>query len=319
MSVSLGISPRPAGDVDAVAFGECSLDFVAVLDPNRARGSKHSLSSFSVLPGGQMSTAAAGLQRLGCSARFVGPLGDDLFGSLTRAALERTGMDVHPIQRDRCASRVAIVMVGPNGEREILEHRDARLTLTADEVPLASLLAGRVLLVDATNPAAATRAAAAARQAGVPTVVDVDRVSPEADNLLGHIDVIIVPEPFMAERMGTSDLHRGLEAMTEAYPAAALVVVTRGEQGSAARRAGHVVTAPAFRVDAVDTTGAGDAFRSGFVARWLERGATADLADVLRFANATAALNCRQLGAQSSLPTRAEVLAFLNGGAPWAV
>jgi sulfofructose kinase len=91
---------------------------------------------------------------------------------------------------------------------------------------------------------------------------------------------------------------------------AAVVCVTLGNRGCLARVAGREIRTPAFSVPCVDTTGAGDAFRGGFAAGCLECRA-GDIEDVLAYANAVAALNCRALGARGGMPTKAEVEALL--------
>ena len=89
------------------------------------------------------------------------------------------------------------------------------------------------------------------------------------------------------------------------------MAVTLGEEGSLALVGGREIRSPGFGVKVVDTTGAGDAFRGGFVAAWLEAGAAAEADELLRFANPVAALNCRGLGAQAGLPGTDEVRRLL--------
>jgi sugar/nucleoside kinase (ribokinase family) len=91
---------------------------------------------------------------------------------------------------------------------------------------------------------------------------------------------------------------------------APVVCVTLGSEGSLTRCGGREFRTPAFPVDCVDSTGAGDAFRGGFAAGCL-RAPDGDIEDVMRYANAVAALNCRALGARRGLPTRDEVEQFL--------
>jgi sugar/nucleoside kinase (ribokinase family) len=168
-------------------------------------------------------------------------------------------------------------------------------------------------MVDATDPAAAESAARAARAQGIPTIVDVDRPGPAADRVLRHADVIVVSETFAqaygAERGG--GVGEGLAAIAREFRPA-VSVATLGPLGSLARCEGREIRTPGFTVPVVDTTGAGDAFRAGFLAAWLSEGPGIELETVLEYANATGALNCRGLGAQTSLPTPAELSAFVT-------
>jgi sugar/nucleoside kinase (ribokinase family) len=201
-----------------------------------------------------------------------------------------------------------ILVDARTGERHVLWHRDARLQAAWTGRPddLTELAAsGRLLLVDADNVAASALAAAAARRAGIPTLVDVDEVGPGVDELLRDIDVIVVAEPFPGELTGQPDLGRALEALEREYHAA-LVVVTLGAQGSLARCGGREIRTAAYPVGCVDSTGAGDVFRGALAAAML-RDSTGSVEAALEFANAAAALNCRGLGASGGLPTLPEV------------
>ncbi len=128
-------------------------------------------------------------------------------------------------------------------------------------------------------------------------------------HLLVHIDCIIAAEGFPAALTGFGDPGRALAAMAKEYRAP-LVAVTLGDQGSLALCGGREIRTPAFPVTCVDSTGAGDAFHGGFVAGCL-RNPAGEVEDVLAYANAVAALNCRGVGARGGIPTPAEVDAML--------
>jgi len=156
---------------------------------------------------------------------------------------------------------------------------------------------------------AATQAAAYARDAGVPTVLDIDKVRPGTNELLRYIDVIIGAETFPGELTGIDEPGRALDAIAREF-GASVVCVTLGGEGSLARVNGREIRTPAFSVDCVDSTGAGDAFRGGFAAGCLAN-PHGDVEDALAYANAVAALNCRALGARGGMPTRDEVQRLL--------
>ncbi|HWB31389.1 MAG TPA: carbohydrate kinase family protein [Vicinamibacterales bacterium] len=291
--------------VDLVTLGENSLDFVAVAGADRAVGGKQRLRAFHVFPGGQTTTAAVAAARLGLRARYVGAFGADEWGRRSRATLDEAGVEVVAVEHRDAPSRVAVVIVDADGDRHVLEHRDARLRI--DPIPAGAVESARVLIVDATDVAAAQAAARRGRAAGVPAIVDVDRVDEDVDALLDLIDVIVVPISFLEAATGASTPGAALERLAARYRSASAVVVTLGEEGSLARAQGREIRTPAYRVDVVDTTGAGDAFRGGFAAAWIRLGSGAPIDDVLRYANATAALNCRAVGAQTALPTWGDV------------
>jgi sugar/nucleoside kinase (ribokinase family) len=302
-----------ARTIDLVTLGENSLDFVAVAGADRAVASKQRLRAFDMFPGGQTATAAVAGARLGLRARYVGAFGDDEWGRKSRAALGTTGVEVVAVEHQDVPSRIAVVIVNPDGDRHVLEHRDVRLRI--DPIPDGAIESARVLIVDATDVIAAQAAARRARAAGVPVIVDVDRVDDQVDALLDLIDVIVAPVSFLDAATGVSEPGVALERLAARYRSASAVIATLGDEGSLARtQERREIRTRAYRVDVVDTTGAGDAFRGGLAAAWVRLDATAPLEDILRYANATAALNCRAVGAQTALPTWAEVEGLVTKG-----
>ena len=180
------------------------------------------------------------------------------------------------------------------------------LEVRPEEVDRDAVCSGRVLLVDAHQIAATTRAAAWAKGAGIPVVVDAERALPGVEGLLAHCDFIVCDQRFPAEFTGESDPRRALGKLSR-Y--GRLVAMTLGAEGSLAYTNGRFIQTPGYRVDCVDTTGAGDVFHGGFVAGLL---LGYDAEGALSFANATAALKCRTLGGRAGIPTRREVLDWIG-------
>lgn len=309
--ITLTIAPPPAQAkaVDVVCLGESSLDFVAVVDSFPAPDAKVIASTFQAMPGGQAATAAVTCARQGWRTRYVGCLGADAWGDTISSSLTWEGVALSVIRRPEARSRTAVIIVeSASGRRTIVEHRDTRQRIGRDEVDPAVLTSGRVLLVDATDPEASTVAAAAARAAGIPTVVDADRQGPDVDALFAEIDVLMVSASFASSSEGPAGTLRKLTARFRP----ALAVMTLGAEGSLALAGGRELRTPAPDVPVVDTTGAGDAFRGGFASAWLRFGPEADVRVLLQHANATAALNCGAMGAQGGLPKRELVDALVT-------
>jgi sugar/nucleoside kinase (ribokinase family) len=301
------LSLPPPRDVDVVGFGENSVDLVAVAPVFPVPDSKIVLASLDRRPGGQVATAMVVAASLGCHLVYVGVFGDDSDGRWLENELKRRSVDVRPIRKPGVGNRQALIVVeSTSGRRTVMEHRDARLDLVPGDIDLDVFTRGRVLLVDGTDPKAAADAAAAARQAGTRVVLDVDRSSPALTPLLRQADILIVSASFPTAHTGATDLEEGLRRLTRDTQAS-LVVATLGEHGSVALYGGHVIRTPALRVTAVDTTGAGDAFRAGFIAAWLHGGESASLDTVLTQANRVAGLSCLGPGAWGAVPTWADV------------
>ena len=308
----LTIPPRGSSRFDVVTFGLNSIDLVARVPHFPAPNSKQRLESLAELPGGQMATAAAVCARLGWRASYVGSFGDDEFGRTGRAALLAEGVVLDDARTVHGAtSQFAVVIVdATTGERTVLWNRHPALTMRPDDVPRQAVTAGRMLLVDCHETAAAACAARYARRAGVPTVVDVEKVRDDIDLLLREIDVIIAAEAFPSAFTGYGEPGKALHALAREFNAP-VVVVTLGAEGSLALCGGREIRTAAFPVVCVDSTGAGDAFHGGFVAGSLYE-PTLEVEEILRYANAVAALNCRAPGARGGMPTAAEVAQMLS-------
>ncbi len=311
-SVRLPVHLLPADGrrFDVVGLGQNSLDLLVRVPTFPTSNSKHPIHELVWLPGGQVASAMVGCARLGLRACYVGRFGDDHFAERGKASLEDEGVTLATDTVAGARSRSAVILVDARtGDRTVLWDRDRRLAEQADDVPADVVAAGRVLLVDCDDIEAATRAAQIARANGIVTVVDVEAVMPGVDELLRLIDVIITSEGFPEQITGEPEQEHALAAL-EARFNPAMVCVTLGPLGSLARVSGQMIATPAFEVTCVDSTGAGDAFRAGFISALVEQGPD-DTALLLRHANAVAALACRAHGARDGLPRAAEVRALL--------
>ena len=311
MRLSLKVPGPDDRPFDVAGFGLNSLDLLAVVAEHPTVNSKQRLQRVMHLPGGQIATAMVTCARLGLRASYVGTFGGDDYGTISRASLIEAGVHVGDSRTVASATnQFSLILVDArSGARTVLWDRHPDLAWPPADVPRSAVTAGRLLIVDCHETAAATQAARYAREAGIPTIIDVEKVRPGITDLLQQIDVIITAQDFPTALTGHEDLGRALAAMADEYRAA-LVCATLGEQGSLARCGGREIRTPAFQVDCVDTTGAGDAFRGAFAAALL-RTPDADVEEVLDYANAVAALNCRALGARGGIPTPAEVDSLL--------
>lgn len=316
MRLPFSIPPADAKSFDVVTLGLNSIDLVTVVAEYPSSNSKQRLQRFARLPGGQMATASAVCARLGWRSSYIGVFGDDELGRLSRASLIAEGVSVEASWTAAGATnQFAVVIVeARSGARTVLWDRHPALTMDPAAVERATVTAARMLIVDCHETAAATAAAQYARAAGIPTIIDVERVRPGIGDLLQQIDVIVAAESFPRELTGHEQIGRALEVIAREFQAP-IVCVTLGEEGSLAWVNGREIRTPGFAVDCVDTTGAGDAFRGGFAAGCL-RDPRADVDDVLAYANAVAALNCRALGARGGMPTAGEVDQLLMARSP---
>lgn len=292
---------------DVAGLGLNSVDLVAVVAEYPALNSKQRLQRVARLPGGQIATAMATCARLGWRARYIGRFGSDDLGAISRDSLEREGVDISAsATMAGITNQFAVILVDARtGERTVLWDRHPALNMEPADVPRDAVTSGRLLIVDCHQTAASAQAARYARAAGVPTIIDVEKVRPGIGDLLQNIDAIIAAEEFPTALTGHEHLGEALRIIGR-ESGASLVCVTLGAKGSLAWCNGREIVTPAFPVDCVDSTGAGDCFRGAFAAGCL-RVPHGDIEDVLSYANAVAALNCRALGSRGGLPTSDEV------------
>jgi sugar/nucleoside kinase (ribokinase family) len=315
MRLPLLLPLAPGRPFDMIALGLNSLDIVAVIPSHPVPGGKTRIERLASLPGGQSASAAVGCARLGWRTQYIGTFGEDDAARIGIESLERDKVDTSLVRRiPGATSHTSLVLVDArSGDRTVIWHRDPRLAMSAQDVPVEAVRAGRVLLVDDHEPFAATVAARAAREAGVRTVIDVEKLRPGTEELLQHIDVIIAAETLPSELTGLPDLGAALRDMARRFEPS-LTCATLGPKGSLSLVDGKEVRTPAFDVHVEDTTGAGDAFRAGFIAAWLRGGSDPNVHDVLRYAHGVAALNCRGLGARDGLPSHDEVEELIRRG-----
>ena len=265
------------------------------------------LSSYTAY-GGQVATAMAACASLGLRARYLGPVGSDPSAAGLLEALSGRGVDVtHVIPRES-PTRFAVILVQEStGDRFVLWNREEALNVRPEELGPAHIAGARIVHVDATDALAALRLADIALGAGALVTTDVDQVSEANVRLITAATTPIVAEHVPREVTGEGQIENALRRMRQPHQRA--VCVTLGERGSAALDGDEFVHVPARHVHAVDTTGAGDIFRAGFIYGLVQRW---PIRQILEFANTTAAVACTRPGAMASVPTLAEVQAFIR-------
>lgn len=302
--------PEPRRRWDVVGVGANSVDYVYRV-PGSPRSdsptAKMRISSHAVFCGGQMATALSACAALGLRPAYVGAVGDDDNGRRIRQELTGRGIDLSHLVTRTGPNQFAVITVDERtGERIVLWDRDDRLMLQPSEVPAALIAAARLVHVDDVDEAAAMRAATLAREAGVPATSDLDRVTGRTGELVSAVSIPIFAEHVLPAITGEADHERALRKLRKTH--GGMLCVTLGPRGSMMLAGDRLYYEPGFAVEAVDTTGAGDVFRAGFILGLLNGQPPRE---VLRFANAAAALSCTRAGALDSVPTLAEVDQFL--------
>jgi sugar/nucleoside kinase (ribokinase family) len=296
---------------DVVGIGANSVDFVnllpAVPQPHGPHA-KMRIRRQIISCGGQMTTAMACCARLGLRAKYVGVTGTDENGRRIRAEMSHHQVDMaDAVIRDVPNQFAVIIVDETTGERIVLWDRDERLQLRPREIPLDALRAARLMHVDDVDQAAAIEAAKLGRQAGIRVTSDIDRLTDRTEELVSAVTIPIFAEHVPVALTGKPDPESALRALRQRHDG--LLCVTLGHQGALALDGDRAIHSPAFPVNAVDTTGAGDVFRSGFIYGTLQGW---PIEQVLRFANAAAGVSCTRLGALAGIPSLPDVERLLG-------
>lgn len=299
----------PLADVSGVGLN--ATDTLIELPHFPARDSKVEIRRATRLAGGQIASAMAACQAWGLKTRYVGKVGEDDAAEFQRLELERAGVEAHWIIAPGCASQLAYILLDGTAERTILWRREPRIALLPSDLNRAWVTRSRALLVDGHDTAAATAAARWARDAGIPVVADVDNIYPGLDSLLEKVDYLFSSGSFPAHCTGNKNLLQALLELSRRFRFR-LTGATLGSGGCIAWDGAAFHYAPAFRVKAIDTTGAGDIFHAAFVYALL---AGWPLDEQLDFSCAAAGLNCTAIGARGGIKPLDEIRQLMARGA----
>jgi ribokinase len=264
--------------------------------------------------GGKGANQAVAAARLGAEVSMVGRVGHDAFGRELSRSLRDVDISTRWVQGADRPTGAALIFVDSQGENSIAVAPGANMDLLPEDVPRRAIEAAEVVVAQLEVPLAAIEEAfRLARLASVRTVLNAAPASRVPGSLLDLADVLICNEVELGQLTG-QEVAPGEEAAGAQRVrrfAEQIVVVTLGSRGAVGVVGSEMATAPAFGVEVVDTTGAGDAFVAGFVVgRWYAAG----VGEALRWGCAAGALATTRRGAQPSMPTFDEVSALLRSG-----
>jgi ribokinase len=309
-----------AREYDLLIAGELNVDILVTGDTVPMFGQAEKLvDSITLTGGGSAAITAAAAARLGLRVLYASVVGDDLFGHVTLDTMRAAGVDVSHVMIDpQVATGATVHLLRDDGDRAMLTHLasiarigpgliDPAWYAAVRHLHLASpfLLSGLYTSLPAI--------AAAAHRHGMTISLDTNWDPAEAwvlGDLLDAVDIFLPNEAELCAISGIADPDEAMNLTVRRVP---VVAVKQGMRGATGAQGNQRVHVPAFRVDAIDTTGAGDTFDAGFLAAWL-RGAT--LAQALMFGAGAAALSTTAYGGFAGLPDWAAVLALISTQAP---
>jgi ribokinase len=300
-----------------LVFGSLNMDLVVKTEQVPEGGQTLTGQEFITIPGGKGANQAVAISKMGCGAAMVGRVGKDGFGEEMVANLERNGVDTSHVKCEASVSSgIAMIIVEASGENRILIVPGANGKVGIEDVDHAAPLfdqASLLVMQFEVDLEAVKYAAVLARKKGIPVLVNTAPPAMPPEGLLEMVDYLVLNEheaTFITGQPVSDPQSAETAAKLLLAKGPRVVMVTLGAQGvvyATGEIAKHI---PAFKVKAVDTTAAGDAFIGGFAAAL---GWESSLEEKIRFANAAGALAATKLGAQSSIPSLEEVQSFLQG------
>lgn len=299
-----------------VVLGSVNADHVLRVPDFPRPGETLQGRDYQVIPGGKGANQAVAAARLKADTGFIACIGDDAFGIHIRERFKCDGINTAGVKmQPNCPTGIAMIQVSDSGENTICLSPEANDCLTAERIEpdLARIREARFLLMQLETPLdGIEKAAQEAKAHQTNVILNPAPARALPDSLLSCVDVI-TPNETEAEvltgitvtdhasaQRAADVLHRkGIE----------IVLITLGAQGVWLSQNGRGQLIPGYKVDAVDTTAAGDTFNGAFVTGLLEE---MSLESAIQFGHAAAALSVTRFGAQTSIPTREEVDVFLS-------
>jgi len=299
-------------EFDIVGVGLNATDTLLIVPHFPAYAGKVPFQEEILSPGGQVASAMVACARLGLRTKYIGAIGDDERGRIQMESLIDTGINLDHVQQCKnCPNQSAYIIIDRStGERTVLWRHDDCLRIDPERISPEQIANARMLHIDGFDTRAAARAAGIARAHGIPVTVDVDTIYHGFDRVLPQVDYLVASSEFPSAWTGVNDPFSALETIQSEY-GMKVAAMTLGAHGALARQDGRYYYSPAFVVNCVDTTGAGDVFHGAFCYAVLQG---MPMRDALEFSNAMAALNCTAIGARGGLRGLDEIRALIARG-----
>ncbi|MBB3226639.1 ribokinase [Luteibacter sp. Sphag1AF] len=290
-----------------VVVGSINMDLVTLAPRFAGPGETLIGTRFLTIPGGKGANQAVAAARLGAHVAMVGAVGDDAFGSQLHQGLVSEGIDVTHVARirDEGSGTASITVAGGENQIVVVPAANSRVTPAQVDAAAALFAEADVVLVQLETPLDAVEATLRlGKRAGVPVILNpapAQRLPPEWLSMVRYL----TPNQHELATVLNADPDADFRELMRRAPCP--VVLTRGEEGAWFTENGEAVHQPGFKVQAVDSTGAGDTFNAALAVHLSE-----GLPTAVRKACATAAIAVSRLGAQGGMPRADEVTRFLE-------
>ncbi len=295
-----------------LCIGNTSYDITAYLDSFPEENFKYMTQEFNECAGGPAANASCLLAKWGAESVFIGVTGDDIYADMIRRDLEASGVDCSfMIKRKGTKTPLSVIIVNLENGSRTLVNRNALVQIGEASQPRLEGLNPSVILFDGYEVDTALRSIELFPHAK--TILDAGSLRRETEILAARVDYLVCSERFASSVSGISNI-RARENYTRAFEALKKlngknIVITMGENGMVFEKGGEIIRQDAFKVKAVDTTGAGDIYHGAFA--WcLAEGLAIE--ECVTFSSAASALSVQKRGGMTSIPSLEEVKAFLK-------
>jgi len=297
------------GNFDCVGFGICAADYLCIVPKYPNLDEKSEAVQFSFQGGGPVATALVTLARLGCSTSFLGRIGNDYNGQFVQEQFQKEEVNISGIiVDDSMPTNQAFIWIDrQSGKKSIVLNGRGYRPVQKNELKTGHISSLKFLLIDGRDAEAGFELISRAREKGAQVVLDAGSPREKMTELLRLVQYPVVSEHFGRLFFQTEEPEKVIESLLELGAKAA--VVTLGDNGCYGGDGNQLYFQPAFSVDVVDTTGAGDVFHGAFIFGLVQNWS---LPKTLKFASATAAIKCTKIGGRLGIPTLDKVNEFLD-------
>ena len=290
--------------IDVLCVGVSSYDLTFLLSHHPQPDEKIFSKSLTECGGGPAANAAVTVSKLGFKSAFAGYLGNDFYGKKHFQELKSAEVLTDLIVIGDEPTPISVSLVKPNGQRSLINYRRKTDYLKEKSVDFSNIEPS-VILFDGHEPEISLPLAKTARSRGIKTILDAGSVHRGTKALVDQVDYLICSKKFARDFTGEEKEESALEKL---FKYSSNVVITLGEQGLLWKNLLGEGKRTAFKVDACDTTGAGDAFHGAFA---VCVACKKDWEKTLEYSSAVAAICCKKAGARTGIPNREEVEKFI--------
>lgn len=292
--------------VDCLGMGIIPLDLLFEVDRFPQAGEKIDGESLTVQGGGPVPNTLLGLSRFGLKTSLIAAVGKDIFGKLSIEEIKREKVDTkHLVIKGNCSAVAGGFVEKVTGRRTLVLER--KIFVEPYDINLSKLPMPKILHLDGRDIKATLKLAKWGKSVGAIVSFDIGSIRNDVSSAFRFVDHLVVADGYAYPFTKTTDAKLAIEKLAAFGPST--VVITEGIKGQVGFENGRFVRQNAFKVNTVDTTGAGDAFHTGYLYGLLKG---YDLAERLKWGSAVAALKCAKAGARAGLPKLKDVVKFLE-------